>query len=170
MRVSQDSVVYLVIVFLSMIISMIFLSSKLKRNLIIAQNLTNVRYAVKGEGTVTFYLDSGSLLDAHDVLYVPGLKKKFLSVSAMEDRGFVITFQQGQVLIRPLKVIPDNAVVIGVREGTLYKLQGKFVPALVHNSDNLCELWLRRLGHLHYKEFFILRDIVTGLLAFNIEQ
>jgi hypothetical protein len=40
MRVSQENVVYLVIVFLSMILPMLLLSSKLKRNIIIAQNLT----------------------------------------------------------------------------------------------------------------------------------
>jgi hypothetical protein len=32
-------------------------------------------------------------------------------------------------------------VVVGVREGTLYRLQGNPIQALVHDSDNLCELW-----------------------------
>jgi hypothetical protein len=50
------------------------------------------RYAVKGEGTITIQLELGSLLDSHDVLYVPCLKKNFLSISFMEDRGFVVTF------------------------------------------------------------------------------
>jgi hypothetical protein len=39
-----------------------------------------------------FYLESISSFDAQDVLYIPGLKKNFLSVSAMEDGGFVIMF------------------------------------------------------------------------------
>jgi hypothetical protein len=52
----------------------------------------DAKYAVKGEGTITFHLESGGLLDAQDVLYVPGLKNNFLSVSAMEDKGFSITF------------------------------------------------------------------------------
>jgi hypothetical protein len=111
----------------------------------------DAKYAVKGEGIITFQLESGVSLDAHDVLYIPGLKKNFLSVSAMEDRGFSITFQRGKVLIHPEKSILDNAVVIGVREGTLYRLQGKPVQDLVHDNDNLCELWHRRLGHLHYR-------------------
>jgi hypothetical protein len=50
------------------------------------------KYVVKGEGTITFHLESGGSLDAQDVLYVPGLKKNFLSVSSMEDMGFSITF------------------------------------------------------------------------------
>jgi hypothetical protein len=52
----------------------------------------DAKYAVKGEGTITFHLESGGSLDAHDVLYVPGLKKNFLSVSAMEDKGLFVTF------------------------------------------------------------------------------
>jgi hypothetical protein len=47
---------------------------------------------VKGEGIITFQLDYGGSLDAHDVLYIPGLKNNFLSILAMEDMGFVITF------------------------------------------------------------------------------
>jgi hypothetical protein len=40
----------------------------------------------------------------------------------------------------------------------------------VHNSENLCELWHKRMGHLHHKALPILREIVTGLSKFNIEQ
>jgi hypothetical protein len=60
-------------------------------------------------------------------------------------------------------------VVIGVREGTLYRLQGNPVQDLVHDNDNLCELWHKRLGHLHYRALLILRGIVTGLPEFSIE-
>jgi hypothetical protein len=56
------------------------------------------------------------------MLYILGLKKNLLSVSVMEDKGFVITFQRGKVLIRQEKVIPYIAVIVGVREGTLYRL------------------------------------------------
>jgi len=61
-------------------------------------------------------------------------------------------------------------MVIGVREGILYKLQGKHIQALVHHNDNLCELFHRRLGHLHYRVLSILiRGVVTSLLEFNVE-
>jgi hypothetical protein len=39
-----------------------------------------------------------------------------------------------------------------------------------HDNDNLCKLWHRRMGHLHYKALPIMREIVTGLPNFNIEQ
>lgn len=42
--------------------------------------------------------------------------------------------------------------------------------ALVHDSDNLSELWHKRLGHLHYRAMSILKDIVQGLLNFKVEK
>jgi hypothetical protein len=52
----------------------------------------------------------------------------------------------------------------------LYRLQGRHAQDLVLDSDNLCELWNKRLGHLHYRELSIPRRIVTCLLEFSIEQ
>jgi hypothetical protein len=60
-------------------------------------------------------------------------------------------------------------VVVGVREGNLYKLQGNIVQDLVHNNDSLYELWKRKLGNLHYMDFFILRGNFIGLPEFRIE-
>jgi hypothetical protein len=52
----------------------------------------------------------------------------------------------------------------------MYRLQGEPVRSLVLNSDNLCELWHKRMGHFHHKALPIPREIVTGLLQFSIEQ
>jgi hypothetical protein len=35
---------------------------------------------------------------------------------------------------------------------------------------SLCELWHKRMGQLHHRALPILKEIVTGLLEFNIEQ
>jgi hypothetical protein len=68
-----------------------------------------------------------------------------------------------------VQVIPDIVVSIGVREENLYRLEGKHIQALVHDNDNRCELWHKRMGHLHYKTLSILKDIVTSLLDFSDE-
>jgi hypothetical protein len=52
----------------------------------------DAKYAVKGEGTIMFQLKLGGSFDAYDVLYIPMLKNSLLSVSAMEENGFVVTF------------------------------------------------------------------------------
>jgi hypothetical protein len=52
----------------------------------------------------------------------------------------------------------------------MYRLQGEPIRALVHNSDNLCELWHKKMGHLHHRALPIQREIVIGLLEFKVEQ
>jgi hypothetical protein len=54
---------------------------------------THAKCGVEGVGTVRFHLELGGSLEVVDVLYL-------LSVSAMEDRGYAISFQDGQVLVR----------------------------------------------------------------------
>jgi hypothetical protein len=50
------------------------------------------KYEMKGKGTIMFSLESGGLLEALDVLYVPELKNNLLSISVLEDMGFVVNF------------------------------------------------------------------------------
>jgi hypothetical protein len=57
-----------------------------------------------------------------DVLYVSELKMNLLSVSAMEDNGYAISFKDGQVLIQLKGSDTNSARVLGVREGKVYKL------------------------------------------------
>jgi hypothetical protein len=40
----------------------------------------------------------------------------------------------------------------------------------VHDSDDLCELWHRRLGHLYHQALPVLRKMVIGLPEFGTEH
>jgi hypothetical protein len=51
------------------------------------------RHAVTGQGRITFHLESGGSLDSHNAIYIPYLKKNLISLSAMEENDFSITFQ-----------------------------------------------------------------------------
>jgi hypothetical protein len=119
---------------------------------------------------VQFQLESGGSFDAQEVLYVPGLKKNLLSISVMEDKGYEVNFRRGQVFIRPEGASPDTALRIGVRDGNLYRLQGQPVQALMHTSESLCDLWHRRMGHLHHRALPLLRQMVTGLPDFSLDH
>ena len=50
---------------------------------------------VVGIGTVTFQRESLPPLAVSEVLYVPGLRKNLISVSAIEDKGYEVTFRGG---------------------------------------------------------------------------
>lgn len=41
---------------------------------------------------------------------------------------------------------------------------------LIHSTSDLCELWHKRMAHLHHGALNILKEIVTGLLDFRVEQ
>jgi hypothetical protein len=77
-------------------------------------------HTVKGVGCVKFQLESGVSLEVAGVMYVPGLK--LLLVSALEDMGYAVTFEDGQVLIRSEGADTQDATMrLGIREGMMYK-------------------------------------------------
>jgi hypothetical protein len=55
--------------------------------------------SVRGVGNVRFQLEFGGLLEIVGVLFVLGLRVKFLSVSALEDVGYCVLFKREHVFI-----------------------------------------------------------------------
>jgi hypothetical protein len=105
-----------------------------------------------GRGTISFQRESRPPLVFRDLLYVPGLKKNLISISAIEDRGFEVSFQDGQILIHPKGFSVSSSRVIGTRHERLYRLIFQPLHALASSSNNsrLCELWHRRMAHSHH--------------------
>ena len=50
------------------------------------------QYLIKGIGEASYTIDSGNPLKMKEVLYVPGLKKNLLSISALDKKGFRVAF------------------------------------------------------------------------------
>lgn len=48
-------------------------------------------FYIKGVGSASFQLDSGTVLHVEEVLFVFGLKKNLLSVLVLKDKGFRVT-------------------------------------------------------------------------------
>jgi hypothetical protein len=69
---------------------------------------TNTRQAIKGYGYVRFQLESGGFMGIEHMLYVPDLKVNLLSVASFEDDGYVVTFQNGRVLVYSREATPDT--------------------------------------------------------------
>jgi transposase InsO family protein len=59
--------------------------------------------------------------------------------------------------------------VIGTRDGKLYRLSFQPLHALAssNSSSQSCELWHRRMAHLHHGALRVLREIVTRLPQFD---
>jgi hypothetical protein len=59
------------------------------------------QYPIKGMRESTYKLDSGTPMRMKDVLYVLGLRKNLLSISALDKKGFRVAFIDGEVLMWP---------------------------------------------------------------------
>jgi hypothetical protein len=123
----------------------------------------NSRYNMKGVGTSTFQLDFDIPLQLSEVLYVPGMKSNLVSIFALEDKGYKVTFSEGKFLAWHKNSHMDAARVIGVRENNLYRLTVRLVQALLHDTISLSELWHRRLAYIHYRALPTVGKMVTGL-------
>jgi hypothetical protein len=125
-----------------------------------------------GSGTVSFHRESQPPMLLRDVLYVPGLKMNLISISTIEERRYEVLFRDGLVLLFCKGSSITSAKVIGTQHDKFYKLMYQPASALYHttSSNNLCELWHRRMAHLHHGALRILREIVIGVPKFSTEH
>jgi hypothetical protein len=121
------------------------------------------QYPIKGVGEASYKLNLGMPMKMKEFLYVPALKMNLLSISTLDKKGFRVSFIDGQVLMWPRGKTVDDAVVIGVEEGGLYKLKGHSEFIMVHDIVNPSELWHRTFSHLHYKVVLFVSKMVAGL-------
>ena len=122
------------------------------------------QYPIKGSGEAPYKIDSGKYLKMKDVLYVPGLRKNILSISALDSKGIRVAFVDGQVLMWPKGKTIDDATIIGEQEGCMYKLKGKPKQTLVHDSIEPSELCHKRLTHVQYRAVLIASKAISRIL------
>ncbi|TYZ67817.1 hypothetical protein PybrP1_004853, partial [[Pythium] brassicae (nom. inval.)] len=97
-------------------------------------------------GDVVVALPGGRSATLKDVLYIPGLGRRLLSVQKMAAHGLVVEFGE-----RACKIKRGDKVVMAVpKVGNIYRLDGDAQAAMVvehgpHPSER--ELWHARLGH-----------------------
>eukprot|EP00253_Pinus_taeda_P001788 PITA_01788 len=131
------------------------------------------RYSVSGVGTVAFKRKHGAPLTLTDVMYVPGLKKNLVSVTILEDKGYDVVFSKGKAFLR--HIATDQTKRIGIQVKNLYKLGVDDCAPLstkveLVQSQDISELWERRLGHLHHGALKIMQQISTGLPKGKLKQ
>ena len=119
-------------------------------------------YPIKGMGESSYKLKSGNSMKMKEVLYVTGLKKNILSISALDKKGFIVSFIDGVLMWTKGRTIND-AIVIGVEVGGFYKLKGHPNSTFIYSTFSPCELWYKIISHVNYKELIIVRKVVTSL-------
>ena len=81
------------------------------------------QYPIKGMGESSYKIKTRNSMKMKEVLYVPGLKKNIISIASLDKKGFIVSFIDSEVIMWMKWKTIDNAVVIGVEEGWLYKLK-----------------------------------------------
>lgn len=93
-------------------------------------------------------LPSGDIRHLKNVLYVPGIKKKMVSVSMIIDQDMQVQFCKTNCVIKDSQM---ETVARRVRVGNLYRLDVKSMPqqAMVVAGLTPEDLWHQRLCHLN---------------------
>lgn len=128
----------------------------------------NATYPLKGIRTVTLHLNQGQTLYLQEVLYLLDLKNNLVSISAMENKGFKVTFVDGKVCVWQRN--PKDAFTLGFRVEGLYQVGGSPLGAMTCDTSLQSELWYRRFSHLQYKTLHDVRKMVTSMPEFNIDH
>ena len=92
------------------------------------------KYPIKGIGESSYKLGSGTSMKMKEVLYVQGLKNILLSISALDNKWYRVSFIDGQVLMWTKGNTIEDDVVIGEEEGGFYKLKGHLDTTLMHET------------------------------------
>ena len=130
------------------------LESAPKGNTVTCAN--NSSYPIEGVGQIVLNAANGSTFTLYDALYVLGIKKNLLSVSALAKIGLVVKFVDDRCTVHDLSY-GDIIVAFGTLCRGLYKLTmyGKCVEdsaCAVMDSQAISDakLWHAHLGHLNF--------------------
>ncbi|MCO5550454.1 hypothetical protein L7F22_003941 [Adiantum nelumboides] len=131
----------------------------------------NASYPVQGVGKIVLTAANGSSFTLVDALYVPGIKKNLLSVSALARLGLVVKFVDDRCTVHDLssgdEIVASGILCRGLYKLTLYDKCGQnFANAVVDTkaiSD--AKLWHARFGHLNFASLLRLQkfDMVASL-------
>ena len=101
---------------------------------------------VKGAGTVKLTGLDGKDIRMVEVLYIPGLDRRLLSVGKLAERGMSVEFSRSSCVIWD----KDQAIASGTRIGKTYMLeykQGEACLVIYYGGETQWELWHARMGH-----------------------
>lgn len=101
---------------------------------------------VAGKGTVKLSGTDGRRIKMMEVLYIPGLDRRLLSVGKLAENGLTVEFQRSTCVIRSTTC----AIASGKKVGKAYMLECEQEQACFveyAGTDSQWELWHARMGH-----------------------
>ena len=123
---------------------------------------------MKGVGTIVLTSVNGSAFTLKDALYVHGIKKNLLSVSALTRFGLIVKFVHDRCTVHDLSS-GDTIVASSLLSRGLYRLDAyvNFVACAISNLKAISDakLWHAHFGHLNFVSLLRLQksDMVSSL-------
>ena len=120
---------------------------------------------VLGVGSVRIKMFSGMEKVLKGVRYIPELKRNLISLGMIDDLGYTIKVERGD-----LKILKGSLIVMkGVKKNGIYSLLGNTVvgslSTVTDSKINETMLWHRRLGHVSQRGLYEL--VKQGLLGID---
>ena len=103
-------------------------------------------YSVSGVSMVSFQREHGPPITLIDVKYVPGLKKNFVSIATLEEKGCDVAFSKGKVFLR--HITTRQVKQIGSRVKNLYSLEVQVACKALRSKENVRDLVVERESKL----------------------
>ena len=130
----------------------------------IADNTILYAYGKGNIGLTVFNENETVNITLKDVLYVPKLRNKLLSLPSMTEKGVEVQFKGQSCKI----IINDEVYSIGHKHGKLYKLNLEPQHSCCYGStdvNNDLQLWHNRYGHIGYDNLKLLynKSMITGM-------
>jgi transposase InsO family protein len=131
----------------------------------------NSSYPVMGVGKIILATADGSSFTLSDALFVPGIKKNLLSVSALAKIGLVVKFVDDRCTVHDLSngdvIIASGILCHGLYKLIDYERSVNDLACAVHDSQAMSDakLWHARFGHLNFASLLRLQksEMVSSL-------
>ncbi|KAL5549287.1 hypothetical protein UlMin_004518 [Ulmus minor] len=117
-----------------------------------------------GIGSISIRMFDGSVKILSGVRYVPNLHGNLISISTLDESGFVSRFEDGMIKISRGPLV----IMKGLKQNGLYVLQGSTITeeatVAIPNIQDKTDLWHKRLGHMSEKD---LEALMTACYIVN---
>ena len=126
--------------------------------------LSTIQQLSKWWGKEPIKTRNGFVESISNVFYIPDLKANLLSIGQLQEKGYVITFQNDECEIYDSK--RGSIAKMKMTTNRLYPLTLNIVAkSLMVKKEDTNWLWHFRYGHLHWKGWKTLssKKMVTGL-------
>ncbi|KAI9912061.1 hypothetical protein PsorP6_008913 [Peronosclerospora sorghi] len=131
------------------------------------------RLEAKDRGSVRFVLDGGRTVKLTDVLFLPQLGSKLVSVSSLTVHGVVVQFEQHRAVLQVggtvVATVPKAGKLFEWRVGRAAREEAN-VAAGDTSVDTSVALWHARLGHVSGAKMKMVASACDGVPEFGTQQ